>query len=211
MAAVTAPTGTQYVRDNVYFTFTEAGLHLLTLAGAVLRITVPSTGTLVVDVAHVLKQLFTLSELKAGTVQKAVAWSASFGGTATGSGSLTAKYATNVSFTLGDKVTVKYISLAGVLTTYEFCVKERTTGSEEVQSMIIEGQTYPVIDANYYLATLHTGAVNAATRKSLSEIYNSPFVAVQIGATWYDVEVTREDTNLQPVYDPFVLKIKRVL
>lgn len=211
MAAVTAPTGTQYVRDNVYFTFTESGLHLLTLAGAVLRVTVPASGSLVVNVAHVLKQLFTLTELKAGTVQKSVAWSASFGGTATGSGSLTTKYATNVSFTLGDKVTVKYISLAGVLTTYEFCVKERTAGSEEVQTMIIDGQTYPVIDANYYLATLHTGAIDGGTRKSLSEIYNSPFVAVQIGATWYDVEVARENTNLQPVYDPFVLKIKRVL
>ena len=211
MAAVTAPTGTQYVRDNVYFTFTGAGLHLLTLAGAVLRVTVPASGSLVVNVAHVLKQLFTLSDLKAGTVQKSVAWSASFGGTVTGSGSLTTKYATNVSFTLGDKITVKYINLAGVLTTYEFCVKERTTGSEEVQTMIIDGQTYPVIDANYYLATLHTGAIDAPTRKSLSEIYNSPFVAVQIGATWYDVEVARENTNLQPVYDPFVLKIKRVL
>ena len=77
--------------------------------------------------------------------------------------------------------------------------------------MLIEGTTYPVIDSNYYMATLHTDLVTRDTRRSLSEIYNSPFVSVQIGAMWYDVEVARKAVNLQTPYDPFVLKIKRIL
>lgn len=211
MAAITGPSGTQYVKDNIYFTLTGAGLHLLTIAGVVYRITVPASGALTINVAHICKQAFTLAELKAGTTSKSLAWSASFGGSATGSGSISAVYASAQTFDLGGKVTVRYINKAGALTTYEFCVKERTTGSEEVQTMLIEGTTYPVIDSNYYMATLHTDLVTRDTRRSLSEIYNSPFVSVQIGATWYDVEVVREAVNLQTPYDPFVLKIKRVL
>lgn len=211
MAAITGPSGTQYVKDNIYFTLTGAGLHLLTIAGVVYRITVPASGALTINVAHICKQAFTLAELKAGTTSKSLAWSASFGGAATGSGSISAVYASAQTFDLGGKVTVRYINKAGTLTTYEFCVKERTTGSEEVQTMLIAGTAYPVIDSNYYLATLHTDLVTRDTRRSLSEIYNSPFVSVQIGATWYDVEVVREAVNLQTPYDPFVLKIKRVL
>ena len=211
MAAVTGPSGTQYVKDNIYFTLTDAGLHLLTIAGVVYRITVPASGALTINVAHICKQAFTLAELKAGTTSKSLAWSAAFGGTATGSGSISAVYASALSFDLGGKATVRYINKSGALTTYEFCVKERTTGSEEVQTMLVEGTTYPVIDSNYYLATLHTDLVTRDTRRSLSEIYNSPFVSVQIGATWYDVEVVRESVNLQAPYDPFVLKIIRIL
>ena len=211
MAAITGPSGTQYVKDNIYFTLTGAGLHLLTIAGVVYRITVPASGALTINVAHICKQAFTLAELKAGTASKSLAWSASFGGAATGSGSISAVYASAQTFDLGSKVTVRYINKAGTLTNYEFWVKERTTGSEEVQTMLIAGTTYPVIDSNYYLATLHTDLVTRDTRRSLSEIYNSPFVSVQIGATWYDVEVVREAVNLQTPYDPFVLKIKRVL
>ena len=211
MAAISGPSGTQYVKDNIYFTLTGAGLHLLTIAGVVYRITVPASGALTVNVAHICKQAFTLAELKVGTTSKSLAWSAAFGGTATGSGSISAVYASALSFDLGGKATVRYINKSGALTTYEFCVKERTTGSEEVQTMLIEGTAYPVIDSNYYLATLHTDLVTRDTRRSLSEIYNSPFVSVQIGATWYDVEVVRESVNLQTPYDPFVLKIKRIL
>ncbi len=209
--AVIAPTGNVYVKDNIYLTLTEAGLHLLTINNVVYRITVPASGSLVINVAHILLQAFTMSDLKAGTTSKSIAWSASFGGTTTGSGSFTALYASALTFDIGCKVTARYISKTGILTSYEFSVKEREIGSEKVQTMLIDGTTYQAIDSNYYLATLHTDLVTRDTRISLAEIYNSPFVSLLIDGVWHDVEVLRSHVNIQTDYEPFVLKIKRVL